>query len=178
MAFFRSINANQRNLLFDITLALAFVIEMEARFTGLHVHEVLGIVIAAAFVIHLVLHWQWVIGVTKQFISTPLRLRETRLKYLLNLAVFIDLAVSIVSGIMISSTLGFTLLSDPRVYNDARFIHIGSSRLSLLLIGLHIAMDWKWIVATTRKCLFQRGFLPAKPASVDGERSSEIGRQR
>ncbi len=173
MGSVRSINSNKLNFILDSALALAFVVEMETRFTGLHYHEVLGVIIAAAFITHLLLHWRWVMGVTKQFIHVPFRLHEARFKYLLNLAVLIVLAVAIITGIMISSTLGFTLPLDPHIYNDALYAHIGSSELSLLLIGLHIAVDWKWIVANTKKSLLNDGFLRTKPSSTEGEHASE-----
>lgn len=169
MTLFRKINRNKLNLLLDIVIALAFVIEMETRFTGLHYHEVLGVAIAIAFLVHLLLHWRWVVGVTKQFIHAPFRFQEVRFKYLLNVAVLIAIAVSIVTGILISSTLGLTLPLDPQVYNDALYLHLGSSGLSLLLVGLHIAVDWKWIVASTKKYLFPFGSLQAQSSAADNE---------
>lgn len=172
MTLFRKINSNKLNLFLDTAIALAFVVTMEAHFTGIHYHEVLGVAIAVVFLVHLILHWRWVMGVTKQFMQTPFRMHEARFKYVLNLAVLIVIAVSIVSGIMISSTLGFTLPLDPRVYNDARYLHIGSSGLSLLLIGLHIAVDWKWIIVNTKKFLFNVSFPPAKPSSADSQQSN------
>ncbi|HLZ63793.1 MAG TPA: hypothetical protein VKR06_43240 [Ktedonosporobacter sp.] len=172
MVLFRKINRNKLNLLFDIVISLAFVVEMEAHFTGLHYHEVLGVAIAVAFLVHLLLHWRWVVGITKQFIHAPFRLQEARFKYLLNVAVLIVVAVAIVTGILISSTLGFTLPLDPQVYNDALYLHLGSSGLSLLLVGLHIAVDWKWVVASTKKYLFSFGPLQARPSAADNEQSN------
>ncbi len=80
--------------------------------------------------------------------------------------------VAIVTGIMISSTLGFTFSLETYVYNAALDLHIGSSGLSLLLIGLHIAVDWKWIVANTKKYLFPYGSPRAKPSEASREQSN------
>ena len=90
----------------------------------------------------------------------------------MNVAVLIDLAFSIVTGILISNTLGFYLPLNGQVYEILRYVHIGSSRLSLLLIGLHIAVDWRWIVANVRRHLFPFAPLAAKSSVVDAEELS------
>ncbi|HEU5200585.1 MAG TPA: hypothetical protein VFU32_13185 [Ktedonobacterales bacterium] len=168
----RSISRNKLNLFLDSALALAFVVEMEEGFTGQRYHEYLGVGIAVVFIIHIALHWRWIVQVTKQFIRRLLYLHESRFKYLVNVAVLADLALSIVSGILIANTLGFYLPLGGQVYEILRYVHIGSSRLSLLLIGLHIAVDWRWIVANARRHLFPFGSLAAKSAAVDAEELS------
>ena len=165
----KTINRNKLNLFLDIALALAFVVEMEEGFTGQQYHEYLGVGIAVVFIVHIALHWRWVVQVTRQFIRRLLYLHESRFKYLLNVVVLVDIALSIVSGILISNTLGFYLPLDGQVYEILRYVHIGSSRLSLLLIGLHIAVDWRWIVANARRHIFPFGSPTAKSAAVDAE---------
>ena len=172
MASRRTINRNKLNLFLDIALALAFVVEMEVGFTGQRYHEYLGVGITVVFIVHIALHWRWIVQVTKQLIHRLLHLHESRFKYLVNVAVLIDLAFSVVTGILISNTLGFYLPLDGQVYEILRYLHIGSSRLSLLLVGLHIAVDWRWIVANARRHLFPFGPLAAKSPVVDAEELS------
>ncbi len=168
----RTINRNKLNLFLDIVLALAFVVVMEVGFTGQRWHEYLGVAITIVFLVHIALHWRWIVGVSKHIFQRVLHVNEARFKYLLNLLVLVDLAVVIVTGLLISNTLGFYLPLDGRVYNQLRDIHIETSRLSLLLIGLHIAVDWKWIVASSRKHLFPFGSSAANTTIPDLEQSN------
>lgn len=168
----RTINRNKLNLFLDIALALAFVVEMEVGFTGQLYHEYLGVAITVVFIVHIALHWRWIVQVSKQIIHRLLHLHESRFKYLVNVVVLVDIAFSIISGILISNTLGFYLPMNGQLYEILRYLHIGSSRLSLLLIGLHIAVDWRWIVANVRRNLAPFGSLAAKSTTADAEELS------
>jgi hypothetical protein len=100
-------NKNKLNLFLDLGLALIFIVEQEMNFTGRHNHELLGIILGAALVIHIVLHWDWVVSITKTFFKKVIH--ESRFNYLLNLLLFVDLFITVITGIMISRTLGLQL---------------------------------------------------------------------
>ena len=53
-------------------------------------------------------------------------------------------------GILISRTIG---LAVPHL-DGMEPIHMLASHLSLILIGLHVALHWKWIVTHVQKYLF------------------------
>lgn len=141
-------NPNKLNLYLDLLLVIAFAIEMEEHFTGLHNHELLGLAFGIAIIIHVVLHWNWVVSITKRFFSKVFH--ESRLNYLLNTVLFVDMAVIVATGILISRTIGLRL-SVPGI---AEPIHLLASYLSLVLIGLHVALHWKWIITHAQKYLF------------------------
>lgn len=160
------INKTKLNLFLDLGLVLIFVAEQEMGFTGRHNHELLGVILGAALIIHIVLHWQWVVSITKTFFKKVVH--ESRFNYLLNMALFVDLLITVVTGIVISGTLGLQLGIDTRAFPWER-IHILASELSLLIVALHVAMHWKWIATHTSKLLpriklpsFQRP-QPASP---------------
>ncbi|MBX3064819.1 MAG: DUF4405 domain-containing protein [Anaerolineae bacterium] len=145
------ININRVNLYLDIALVIAFAVEMEEHFTGLHNHELLGLAFGTALLIHIVLHWSWIVSVTKSFFAHLFH--ESRLNYVLNLALLIDMGVVVITGIIISRTLGLNLGgSDNGVIQP---LHLLASHLSLILIGLHVALHWKWIVTHVQKYLLR-----------------------
>lgn len=168
-----SINPNKLNLFLDISMALIFAAMMEERFTGLRIHEVVGIGIAVAFLTHILLHWRWVVSVTRQFFAKILH--ESRLNYVLNLALFIDIVVVIVTGILISRTLNLNFgLGDSQF--SIQLIHILSSYLSLVIVGLHVGLHWKWILTHSQKYLFNirlpwRKSRAAQPITVESSRN-------
>ncbi len=147
-----TISRNKLNLFLDLGLALTFAVVMEERFTGIHIHELLGLAIAVALVTHILLHWRWVVDVTRRFFHNLFQ--DSRLNYVLNMALFIDIAVVIVTGILISRTLGLKLGIGVENEFPLQLLHILSSHLSLVIVGLHVALHWKWIVTHSQKYLF------------------------
>jgi hypothetical protein len=143
---------SRRNLLLDIGLAFLFVIAMEVYFTGVPLHEWLGLLFTMLFGIHIIWHWQWIVGVTRTFFKKLLH--ESRLNYVLNAALLVDMLVLTVTGIVISHSLGFELSLSSSASLSWVTLHALSAELSLILIALHIALHWRWILTNTRKYLF------------------------
>ena len=145
---------SQRNLYLDIGLAILFVIMMEVYFTGVPLHDWLGLMFAALFSIHIIWHWRWIVSITKTFFKKVLH--ESRLNYVLNAALLGDMAVLTVSGIAISRSLGFEPGLNGSTFLTWQTIHALAAQLSLILIGLHIGLHWRWIISNARKYLFSR----------------------
>ena len=169
----KKLNINRLNLFLDMALVLIFVVEMEEHFTGLRYHELLGLFITAVLAVHITLHWQWVVGMTKQFFHKLFSANKARLKYLLNLALFIDMAVCIVTGILISRTLGLNFTFAQQIGMVGHSLHILTADLSLILVGLHIASSWEWIALNAKKYLFNFAFLQKQSISGDHPKDME-----
>lgn len=163
----KKLNINKLNLFLDMALVLIFVVEMEVHFTGVHFHELLGLFITAVIAVHLTLHWPWVVGVTKQFFHKLFSANKARLKYLLNLTLFLDMTVCIVTGILISRTLGLNFPFAQQAGMLFHSVHTLTANLSLILVGLHIASSWEWIALNARKYLFNFAFLQKQSTSGD-----------
>jgi len=147
------INTIKLNLFLDIGLALAFVVELQEHFTGLRNHELIGVTLGIAMLVHLVLHWKWVWNITKTFFRNLFH--NSRLSYLLNAALLVDLAVITVTGILISRTLGLNLGVAQSAEMTFKSLHVLASNFSLLLVGTHVAIHWKWILSNSKKYLFR-----------------------
>jgi hypothetical protein len=162
-------NPNKLNLYLDLAIVLAFAVEMEEHFTGLHNHELLGLAFGLAVLLHIVLHWNWVVSITKHLFSKLFH--ESRLNYALNLALYIDMVIVIVSGILISRTIGLSL---PHL-EQVEPIHRLASEVILVLVGLHVALHWKWIVTHTGKYLVPSRLwkpvvmTPTRPITQEGQ---------
>lgn len=142
-------NPNSINLAVDATIFIAFLIAMAPRFSGIAIHEWLSIAFGAAIIAHLLLHWEWLIEVAKRFFSKAQW--SSRINYLLNILLFIDITIIIFTGLLISeSALPLLGISVPR-FGIWRPLHSISADFSVFLLGLHIAMHWQWIVSTTKR---------------------------
>ena len=109
----------------------------------------------------MLLNWSWLAETTKRILTKGLN--GSRTNYILNWLLFIDGILIMLSGIMISESvvpsLGFTL----PVNFTWRSLHDMSANLSLIIMGIHIALHWNWIVTTVKR-LFNRA--QRQPVSV------------
>jgi len=142
----------------DALLLVLFVLALSPRMTGLALHEWIGIVFGLPVVVHLLLSWTWITGAIRRvFASAGSR---ARVNLLLNATLFVLIAVEIVSGVAISQvagpSLGFATIND----RSWRALHNQTLNLTHLVVGLHVAMNWQWIVAALR------GRSPARESSA------------
>lgn len=149
----KQLNQTKINLAVDGGIFLGFLVAEAPHFTGIAVHEWLGIAFGAAIITHLLLHWQWIVAITRRFFSDiPW---QARLNYLLNILLFIDVTLIIYSGLMISHValpaLGLSLGTGGAWHG----IHHLTANLSLVLTGLHVALHWQWIVKAVKRYVVQ-----------------------
>jgi hypothetical protein len=140
---------NLVNLVIDMVIFVAFLVAMAPHFSGMAIHEWLGVALGATLTTHLLLHWQWLVQVTKRFFGKVQW--SARLNYVLNALLFIDMTVIIFTGLMISEavlpTFGLTAMHG----GVWKGLHALSANLSVFLVGLHVALHWQWIVNMTKR---------------------------
>lgn len=124
---------------------------MDPHATGIAIHEWLSIALGVAVMVHLLLHWTWIVSITRRIFSVVSRQAKTN--YILNVFLFINMTVILFTGLMISElalpALGIQL--EPGIFY--RRLHSLAADFSLILLGLHIALHWRWIVATLKRYL-------------------------
>lgn len=143
---------NKRNFLIDIILLIAFLIAMVPDLLGNTIHEWLGLALLAVFVVHLFLHWDWIIGVGSKFFK--ILWHSSRLKFFVDILAFIAFITVSLSGILISeSALPALGLRIDQVGMAWKRLHSLSADASVLLIGLHFALNWSWVVCMFKQCV-------------------------
>jgi uncharacterized protein DUF4405 len=137
----------------DLGIFIAFLITMEPQASGLTIHEWLATALIAVLVVHLLLSWDWIVQITRHFIGKMKT--QSRINYILNWLLFIDGTIIMLSGFMISEALMPTLgIQLP--HNFAwRGLHDLTANLFLVLLGLHTALHWSWIVDTFKRYVFR-----------------------
>lgn len=139
-------------LILDTILLVALIVLMEPR-SSLTVHEWLGLIATLPVAVHLLFAWQWIT-------TTLARLRakgawRLRINAVLNMALFIAFMVTIVSGTM-ASVIVLPSLGMSYYDESWRRLHNQWSLYFQLLAGLHLAMNWSWIVGTVRRLVLKR----------------------
>ena len=137
------------DLVFDFVLLVAFVIAYSFNFTGLSLHEWFGLAFGLALLVHLTLHWDWVVRTTRRVLSTSGR---RRVMWAVNFLVLVDLTLCVVSGIAISAVaipaLGFHTANGSGYWTE---LHKRTADAAIVLIAIHVGLDWRWIVNVTRR---------------------------
>lgn len=146
-------------LVLDILIVLGFVILLsKSAFGGLAFHEIAGLCICGALIAHIIINRKGISGVTKKFGSVSVK---TKIEYILALLLLIDLVVVAVTGILISKVVFANVFSGQV---NAKGLHVASSYLALMLMGLYIGFAWDQVCAMTRN-IFGIGETP-KSAGV------------
>jgi hypothetical protein len=132
---------------------VAFLFAMDTHFTGNLIHEWLCLTLGLVLIIHLLLHWNWITEVSKRFVSKVAR--QARINYILNLLLFVDMVVILFTGIMISKSVLPSLDIQLTSSHMWKAVHSTSADLAVFILGLHVALHWKWILSVVGR-LFSR----------------------
>jgi hypothetical protein len=142
----------------DALLLAGYTLAYSFYFTGPALHEWLGLGLGLVVIVHLALHWDWVTRTTRQLLRRGMR---QRLLFLVNLALVLSLTLCITSGVYISAaalpTLGIHALATH--YGAIVFwrrLHHVTARLTLGLVPVHLALDWRWVARVARRIVPRR----------------------
>ena len=132
----------------DALILVAYTLAYSLGFTGIATHEWLGIGLGVVLLVHLTLHWDWVIRTTRKLLR---RDGHERFAWLVNLLLLLSMTLCIASGILISEValpeLGISLPAS----SFWRQMHDTTATLTLILVPIHAALRWRWIVGVARR---------------------------
>lgn len=150
---------------FDLILLVFFVLASAPMATGVAVHEWVSFIYLVPFMIHLLLHWDWITSVPKRFFKA-LTL-EHRFNVVWDMLLYAMMIVVTLSGVLISEValplFGLHMAEDPFW---ATLRH-DTSNLLLPMLGIHLAMHWGWIVRMSKKVLGRNTSEAAQPAAKE-----------
>lgn len=138
----------------DLLMAVTFVLLFNDRVLGgLSFHEMAGLGIGVAFIVHVLLNAGWVKRVTMKMFDRKLPWK-TRFEYGLNLLLLVSMAFIIVSGIIISRVV----FPQVTIGNEMWFkvTHISVSFLVLAIVGVHVGLHWHWVMNMVKKMAGRR----------------------
>jgi hypothetical protein len=107
------------------------------------------VALAGTIVVHLLLHWDWIVKMLVRYFKKLLHV--SRLQFAVDLLLFIAFNAVMLSGLMISRTvmpaLGLSAFSNPAMH----LLHSSSANATLVLVGIHFAFNWNWVVSSVRR---------------------------
>jgi hypothetical protein len=129
----------------DIALLVALLLLNVVRFTGLPVHEWLGVIFVPLLIVHLQMHWP----------AFAAAIRRHTVNDVLNLALFALMTAATVSGIAISKVL-WPANYAPAEFMKWRSIHEGSANGAFFVVAVHIGLNWHLVVNAVRRRVRER----------------------
>ncbi len=139
------------NFWLDILIFAGTLVALQPRMTGIAIHEWLALAAAVTLVLHVVLHWDWVVGITKKFFANLFHV--SRLNYLVDALLFVMFTVAMTSGLVISRVVMPTFGLQTFSSRSWLEIHNASANLTLLLVALHFALHWSWVKNTFNRLI-------------------------
>jgi|ERR1051326_524463 cytochrome b561 len=133
----------------DCSMLVAVVLLECLSLTGLQLHEWLGFLLCPLVLLHVVLQWQWFITQFQRVLTAGAW--RIRINAALNLLLLIIMAAVLVSGGLVSNQSVATFgerFGRLRLWSE---IHGTLNFILVVLVGLHLALNWDWIVAALRR---------------------------
>ncbi len=159
----KKMSSTKLKLYVDSFLFVSFVLVNIPQATGVPFHEWASVLFIAPLLVHILLDWTWIMNITKRmFGKLP---GEVRFNHIFDLVIFILMTLALMTGLVISEAalpaIGIHVAIDPFWSS----MHDLTANLTMVLIGIHLAMHWKWI-ASSFKRYFGRG-SGRKPAPAE-----------
>jgi hypothetical protein len=116
-------------------------------------HEICGGLMLVISALHLILHWDWIKAV---LLSRKARLADGVCRNrATDLWLFVTAAPCTLAGVMFWPLPGIWPATLGLLQHKWRELHNWSGTLMVMILGIHLALHWKWIVSAVR------GLLPA-----------------
>jgi cytochrome b561 len=134
----------------DALMLAAFVaLSAPGGATGFVVHEWIGLAFIGVIALHVILSWRWVPAAVRRLRRRPDP--RTRVNMVLNVALFTSMTVAMISGFIVSDyvspALHLPTSDEPRWRN----VHNMTASFLLAVVGLHVALNWTWIVTAMKR---------------------------
>jgi len=140
----------------DVIILVSVCALQTVSFTGLVLHEWLGLAMVCMVFAHLLLAWSWIASQSRRLFAA--QSARARINYFLNLCLFASVTATIFSGIGISQK-AIPALTGTKAAPDMDWrwdtLHNDFSGAVLILSGFHLAINWDWVLAAVAK-LFRR----------------------
>jgi hypothetical protein len=157
--------STKTNLSLDTAIFAGFLAVTNPHLTGNTIHEWLSLSFAGAIIVHLLLHWDWLIKVGGGFFRKLFH--QSRLNLVVDVLFFTAMTGAMFSGLMISKSILSTLGIQLDVSRSWKSIHSLTSEASIILLGIHFALHWKWVLTNIDRYVLNpiRGLFQGRASS-------------
>ena len=137
-------------IVIDIIMITFMILLMSMNTTGELLHEILGIGIGIAFIIHIILNFKWIKSMTNNIRNKQINIKS-KILYWLNVILGIFMIGDMVTGILISESL----FPNINIGDRAALIewHNWISYWMLIIMAIHLGFHWNMVVTGINKII-------------------------
>lgn len=135
---------NRIKIVIDIAMSILMICLMNINFTGMQLHEILGIVIFIMFMLHKALNFKWIKSIGYNLCNKKVKKRN-KILFIFDIALFLLVIGIIITGILISNYVFINVFIGSR--GIIKKIHRFLSWWSIVLISIHIGFHLKSVIA-------------------------------
>jgi hypothetical protein len=137
---------NQLLLLLDAFLLVSFWLLNQVHLTGIVIHEWFGVALGLVLLLHVGLHWRWIVSVFRKFFHVKNWLQAVKL--VLDCVGFIAFFTIIISGILMSRSFLPALGLSGTHSRSLKMLHMAATNATIAMLALHLLLNVKWVLRT------------------------------
>lgn len=152
---------NVFKIFLDIGMLILMVLMFNKSVISMEFHEIGGLVLIGAFVVHHIMNGKWITAATKGFFSNKIKPKD-RLGNIVNILLLVSFVLIAISGVLISEVV-FSFRNADIVWKT---VHYFCSALVIILMGVHIGLHmgsikgiWKKAVPVSNKVTRAGGII-------------------
>ena len=153
-------------LLADAVLLGGFWLVNQVKLTGIAFHEWFGIALGLILILHLVMHWRWVVNIAKKFFQRSGLMQH--IKLVLDIVGFAAFFTIIISGVLMSKSVLPTLGLSGLRSHSLKMIHVTATNLTIYMIAGHMLLNIGTIFKML-KCMLPKGRKPVAREALQAE---------
>lgn len=142
-------NLQKFRYVMDTLLLISFMLVSAPQATGMPLHEWFSLFFIIPFVIHLLLHWDWIKRSFSRLFAN-ITARE-RFNIVWDYLLYIMMLLVFVSGFLVSVALLPALNISLNIQDFWSKIHHDSATFIMPMLGVHLALNFSWIVKLTKR---------------------------
>jgi hypothetical protein len=133
----------------DLALFGALFLAYNPAWTGLAVHEWLSVAFFVPVLFHVIINWDQTLAILRRLEG---KLRATpKVNLVVDIGLFVTVVAVVLSGLLVSQSVarafGIVIVPDSLWLS----MHSWSADATILLLLVHFALHWRWIVHTARR---------------------------
>lgn len=132
----------KRKIILDIVMGIIMICLMNLSFTGIKLHEILGIVVFFLFIFHKILNFKWIKSITINLLKKGIK-TKTKIMYVIDIILLILVILNVVTGILISTHI-LTNITTNNIRTTSQWHHFFAYWLAIVLL-VHIGLHWEFI---------------------------------
>jgi hypothetical protein len=142
-------NIEKTRYVMDAILFIGFVLVCTPKATGIVIHEWASLLFIVPLIVHLLLHWNWMKTLPAKFKRSMSG--QNRFNTFWDFLFYIIMLLSILSGFLVSEALLPQLGLPIEIQQVWSMLHHNVSNLLMPMLGIHLALHWKWIKSMTKR---------------------------